>query len=145
MKDREEIPLDLDPADTLHPVSRVDARNAVLVRRVADEDADPETEEYFLCHPETGAVERVQGEFRPWLDVRDRPLQPAGAPGRVWAAIPDAGRTLFGTYDTRSFAFEAIATYPRLSFSGDDMWVDERGKVVYVLGKGDLLALPFTR
>ena len=145
MEDREELRVDLPAAETLHPVSRVEARKAVLILRIEDEDAGPEAEEYYLVIPETGAVERVRGEFRPWLDVQDRPFQQADSPEKVWAAIPGPDGTSFGRYDTSNFAFEAIATYPRLRFAGDDMWVDTGGKVVHVLKNGDLLALPFAR
>lgn len=147
-------PLELAPADNFNPVTRLPQSGKILVHRVrnipipgVESDQGPEKSEYHLLDPATGKLERVKGEFRPLHDESWRPLQPAGLPGFVWAAVPtydnnEPKSVKIGRYDLRTFAFTKVLEIPGMYFTSMDLWVDEKAHVVYLAVNGDLLSIP---
>lgn len=145
-----EYRIDVEPADEFRPVAYVRARGKFLLFRCRDESdakAGPAEPEHLLLDPETRKTELVMGEFRPWSHERDRQLQPAGRPDEVWVALSastkESERTCVGRYNTRTFTFTPVVTYPDLQFWSGMAWVDEAGGRVYVAYNGHLLSLPF--
>lgn len=143
----EVTPFDLPAADDCWAIARVPG--GVLAMRECDKNeyrsgptTGPEEPEYHVLDPATMSCRPVAGEFRPWKHTSERPLQPTGRPGEVWAALADKTRqqTVVGRYDTTAFTFEPVVTYPGLRFNSDDMWID--GNLVYVLCGGSVVRLP---
>jgi hypothetical protein len=104
--------------------------------------------EFLLLDAETGVVQPLGGDARPFLQQTFRPLQTVAAtPDLFWTALPDRENnvTEFGIYNAKTFAFKSLLTIPQISFDSMDMWVDEReGKFYFVYG-GQLLALPLPK
>lgn len=105
---------------------------------------DPEASALKLLDPATGAIQAINGEFRPIAQQTFRPLQPTGKLNEFWAAIPNKvkNETQIGTYDTVHFAFKPILRVPKIMFNSMSMWVDSPGKKVYFVYRGHLLSLP---
>ena len=104
--------------------------------------------EFFLLDPETGLVQPVKGEARPFLQQTFRPLQTVAAnPETVWAVFPDTGKnaTQFGIYNTKTLSFKVLMTIPKIIFSSMEMWVDESEAKIYFVYEGQLLALPLPK
>ena len=116
-----------------------------------DETEEDDTVEYdhdpdslWLLDPDSGAVTKTKGEFRPLTQQTFRPLQKAAGVSQYWAAIADrdVNATDVGLYDARTFAFKTVIKVPKIAFNSMSMWVDEAEKKVYFVYRGHLLSLP---
>ncbi len=107
-----------------------------------DYDHDPDS--LWLLDPDSGAVSKPKGEFRPLTQQTFRPLQKAAGANQFWAAIADQDKnaTDVGLYDARTFTFKTVLKVPKIAFNSMSMWVDETEKKVYFVYRGHLLALP---
>lgn len=107
-------------------------------------DDDPSGSSMQLVDPATGLLQPASGEFRPLTQQTFRPLQKTTVPNEFWAAIPDSkeNKTVVGIYDIKTFGFKTILTLPKMTFNSMSMWVDEAGKCIYFVYRGDLLKLP---
>nr|MBP9110927.1 hypothetical protein [Pyrinomonadaceae bacterium] len=105
-------------------------------------DHDPDS--LWLLDPDSGAVTKTKGEFRPLTQQTFRPLQKAAGVSQYWAAIADrdVNATDVGLYDARTFAFKTVIKVPKIAFNSMSMWVDEAEKKVYFVYRGHLLSLP---
>jgi hypothetical protein len=103
-----------------------------------------EQPEHLLLDPASGRIEVVKGEFEPLGDQNLRPFQPVAGSREYWAAIPDSEKNLtrVGRYDARSFIFKPLMEIPEISFTSDNMWVDETARRIYLAYNGHLLSLP---
>ena len=69
----------------------------------------PPRPEFYLLDAETGALQKVDGEFAPLKRPTYRSLQPKGAPHEFWAAVYDAKsdeksmETAAARYETKIF------------------------------------------
>ncbi len=106
-------------------------------------DDDP-ADSLMLLDPGTGELQPVAGEFRPLAQQTFRPLQSAGRPNEVWAAIYDVEKdaTEVGYYDTKVFVFRPVLKVPKIKFNSMSMYVDESANKVYFVYRGHLLSLP---
>lgn len=138
-------PAEIPAAGELRGIAWIPSRQRFLVLRQEEgehgDPAGPAT--HFLLDPVTAKAEVVPGEFAPWHDAAVRPLQASSRAGRAWAARTTEGPTLeIGLYDPHEFVFDAVARYPHLAASSDDIWVVEARDEVYVRVGEDVLALP---
>jgi hypothetical protein len=104
--------------------------------------------DFFLLDPETGVVQPLRGEGRPFLQQTFRALQPVGAsPDLFWTALPDREKsvTRFGIYNAKTFVFKPLVTIPEIIFDSLNMWVDEKETRIYFVYEGQLLALPLPK
>ena len=129
-------PVQLPPGIKAFPTAYLPGKRAFLA--VAGESYDRLEKTGYLVDAKSGKVTPVSGEFRPWLQSGERPLQKAGGT-RYWAAMRTDLGTEVGTIDEQTFEFEPVAHYPTLRFNASQMWVD--GDQVYV-AIGDILVLP---
>jgi hypothetical protein len=150
LPDKRLFDVDLPPADNFDPVTWLNARGRVLLYRQRDwQDwkAGPQSPEFHLLDPVTGATERVEGEMRPLFDAAKHDLQPTGKPNEVWAALhssvvdPNLRTTTVGRFDTYNFRFSPIAKFTDVHFASSNIFVDETAKVIWVAVNGDLLRL----
>jgi len=150
--DRREYPIDAQGVDEFLPFAPVPGGQKVLLLRVkapdprALEDAPgPAQREFRLLDATTGAVEDVEGEFRPLFGLTWRKLQPTSRPNECWAALPadqlGSAATIVGRYDAGKFKFQPVLTVLGSSFSSLDMWVDEAARHVTFIVNGDILRL----
>ena len=124
------------PGVKAYPLAYLPGRQAFLA--ATEEQSDRLEKIGYLVDAKSGTVTPVTGEFRPWLQAGERPLQSAGGT-RYWATIRTELGTEIGTIDEQSFVFESMAHYPTLRFGASQMWV--HGDQVY-LAIGDILVLP---
>jgi len=142
-----EFKVSVPAADTLNPVAFIPSHNKVLLLRARDDKVGPNRAEYRLLDPATGATQVVSGRFEPWGQQSYRPLQPSGSPDEVWAAIYNIQKevTEVGRYNTKSFAFTPLVSFPEINFDSMQMWVDESESRIYVAYNNHLLRLPLQR
>jgi hypothetical protein len=146
------LPVDIPKADTLNPIVYIAERKQFLVVREKDQETDshkpvgPDKPEYWLVDPETGRATVTNEEIRPFTHVGSRPLQPTGAHGEYWAAIPsDKGEgTDIGRFDSKSLQFAPTLHVPGLQFNSQAMWVDTTARIVYITYKSHLLQVSLT-
>ena len=102
--------------------------------------------QYSLLSADTGRLEPVNGEFRPFDTLRDGFFQTSNKSNEYWVAMPSDTRdsTDVGRYDIRTFKFEKVLTVPKLEFKSEEMWVDESGGKIYIVHSGDLLRIPLS-
>ena len=145
-----EIPVESEEYPVGQAVAFVPSINKVLTTTVGYYDEDYEEEgdtsgrSYYWLDADTGAIVPATGEVQPLGQQTFRSLQPAANPFEFWAAIYDRKKnaTNVGVYNSRTFAFKATLTIPKIEFGSMDMWVDgTAGKVYFVYG-GHLLSLP---
>ncbi|MEM7013895.1 MAG: hypothetical protein AAF585_20740, partial [Verrucomicrobiota bacterium] len=153
VKTGELFPVELEPADNFDPVAFVPAHKKVLLRRKQDShapgikpNAGPIEAEYHLLDPETGALERVQGEFGMLAAQTIRQLQATDEPHVFWAVVAredDHGivSSHIGHYDTREFTFESIVKVEGVILSSMSTWIDEEGGYIYSALNGDLVQI----
>lgn len=152
LETREEIPLDLKPADNFDVITFLPAHGKFLIMRISDGSfvhdgpaVGPEQAEYHLLDAATGALEPVNGEFRMISENQFRPLQEAGNPDIVWAAEPkyggDRAKTVVGRYDSKAFKFTPVKEIMGVTFDSADMWVDENAGTIHAAAGGDLLKI----
>lgn len=162
--------VNVPPANTFMPVTRVTSQNKILlfrakgrtyrddgevqyvendeeeesVRGASKTNPSPKVPEYYLLDPATGAVELVKGEFRPLEQQTYRPLQPTGNPNEFWAAVYDekTKQTRIGRYSEKAFSFQPVLSVPDIHLTSTQIWVDEKEAKVYFVYQGHLLALP---
>ena len=150
--DRREYPLDAQGVGEFLPFAPVPGGQKVLLLRVTapdpqafEEAPGPAQREFRLLHATTGAVENVEGEFRPLFDLTWRKLQPTSRPHVCWAALPadqlGSAAPIVGRYDTGKFNFLPVLTVLGSTFSSLDMWVDEAARHVTFIVIGDILRL----
>jgi hypothetical protein len=98
----------------------------------------------YLLDPETGTVQRVKGDFRPFMERFARELQPTGNPNEFWAATTDWNKraTSLGRYDTRNFVFTPLVELPGLILRNTDFWVDATEGKIWFTYHGHLLRMP---
>ncbi|HEY8460135.1 MAG TPA: hypothetical protein VIM99_07125, partial [Blastocatellia bacterium] len=147
LKSGRQFKVSVAAAATFNPVAFIPAHNKVLLLRAGDDGPGRNRPEYRLLDPATGATQVVSGRFEPWEQQSYRPLQPAGAPDEVWAAIYDEqqGVTQVGRYNAKSFVFTPRASFPEINFDSMQMWVDESEGRIYVAYNNHLLRLPLQR
>ncbi len=138
------------------PVAYIASVNRFLVTSYSEEDHHGEYEDenynesayddgrgYYFLDPDTGAVTRSVGEVRPIAQQTFRSLQPTGAPGEFWAALPrGTAGTLVGTYSTRTFTFKPMLKLPKIIFDSTEMWVDQPAQRVWFTYQGHVLSAP---
>jgi hypothetical protein len=104
--------------------------------------------EFFLLDAETGFVQPVRGDARPFLQQTFRPLQAvAASPDSFWTAMPDTEKnaTVFGIYNAKTLSFKPLLAIPQIIFDSMAMWIDEREGKIYFVYEGQLLALPLPK
>ena len=137
------------------PVAYIQSINRVLLTGYGEEDhGEYENENYnpsayddgrgyYFLNPDTGIVTNSVGEVRPIAQQTFRGLQPTGAPGDFWAAIPrGTAGTLVGIYSTRTFTFRPMLKLPKLIFDSTAMWVDGAAGRVWFTYQGHVLSAP---
>ncbi|HZS08854.1 MAG TPA: HEAT repeat domain-containing protein [Blastocatellia bacterium] len=144
LQTRQESPVSLPDGYAYFPVAFISAHSKVLFGMGSTSAIENGSGQGLLLDPETGAVQTVRGEFRPWFSELVRPQQPTGKPNEVWAAIYDGTTrtTTVGRYDIGSFSFTPVIELPGLSLSSQDVWVDAAAGKLYLTYRGDLLRLP---
>lgn len=133
----------------LSAVAWIPSRSRILAVRRADGRFPTATylraaDEYWFVDATTSGAERVTAEVRPWLRPRtSRDWQPAND-GGVWVAIHDDDRDamLVGRYDPERLVLTTVREYPRIDFSSNRCWIDERNRFVWVAYEQALLRLP---
>jgi hypothetical protein len=145
-----EYKLKIPPAKSLYAVTYVKEHNKVLIRS-SDEDSDDKNLQYYLLDAQTGAVEKVKGEFRPLKEQTIRPLQSNGKPNEFWAAIYEGEATEIGIYNAKLFSFKTVLKLPQIGLDSMNIWVDEKdGKVYFVYADrfgqdGQVLSVPLPK
>ncbi|HKE04242.1 MAG TPA: hypothetical protein VKE91_09290, partial [Blastocatellia bacterium] len=138
LKNGEEFVVSL-PQNIFSPwLQYVAARGMVLVGFYGESGSG------YLLDPETGMVQSVKGEFRPFGNVGLRALQPTENPNEFWAAIYDSRKqgTTIGRYDSKNFTFSPLIEVPELRLISDDFWVDADAGKIWITHQGQLLRLP---
>lgn len=143
LKTKQEYDLGISPAKGLEPIGYIPEHKRVLFKKTIDYMLF----EYYLYDIKTGKTEKVNGNFEPLCQQTYRPLQPTGKNNEYWAAIPAGDQTDFGIYNSKTFKFSKLFSYPDITFNSMDMWVDAESKHVYVAVSNnyDLLELPFIK
>ncbi len=134
----------------VRPIIFLSSQNKVLIAVGGHYDDEKErmTDGIFqLLDVETGTMQPVKGEVRPFVQQTFRPLQTNGKPDEFWAAIPAEGKeaTEVGVYNTKNLTFTPLLKIPRIVFDSMDLWVDEPGNKIYFVHQGQLLALPLKK
>ena len=151
-----EFPIQTEIYSISRPLAYIASVNRVLVTSFSEEDHHGEYEDenykesayddgrgYYLLDPDTGAITPSVGEVRPIAQQTFRGLQPTGAPGEFWAAIPrGTAGTLVGTYSTRTFTFKPMLKLPKIIFDSTEMWVDRTTQRVWFTYEGHVLSAP---
>jgi hypothetical protein len=133
------------------PIAFLPALNKVLVfggYYSDEEESGTRTGDYYLLDPETGAAQKIKGEFRPLTQQTFRPLQPAlNGSETFWAAIPDPEKneTAVGFYQAKTMSFKPLITLPQIIFDSMALWVDEAENKMYFIYEGHLLSLPLPK
>ena len=101
----------------------------------------------YLLTPTTGVIESTKGDLRPLPRRPQRPFQATGNPDEVWvaAANPTTNATSIGRYNLKTFSFAPVTSISDLSFTSNELWVDEAAQVIYVIYRGHLLRFPLNR
>jgi hypothetical protein len=153
LPDKRMFDVDLPPADNFDPVAWIEARKRVLLYRQRDPDGKvgPKTPEFHIVDPLTGAHEKVEGEFRPFFDARRHPLQSTGSPNEFWGTLhssivdPKLHTTTLGRFDSSSFRFTPLVSFPDVEFDSAGVCVDEKSQQIWVNVNGDLLSVSLPR
>ena len=133
------------------PVANLSALNKVLLfssYSEGDSELSEREGEFLLLDPETGLVQPLGVEARPFLQQTFRSLQKTSAnPDLYWTALPDRENNLteFGVYNARTLAFKPLLKLPQIAFDSMDLWVDEAEGKFYFVYEGQLLALPLPK
>ena len=142
--------VDLPPADNFDPIVWVDAHKKLLLYQQRDErdwKAGPEQAEFHLLDAQTGAHNKVDGEFRPFFDAAKKDLQPTGRRNEFWAAVhsdhfdPKLEKTVLGRFDSKNFCFKSVLEFPSVRFESGNSFVDEPAHLVWVNVNGDILVV----
>ena len=151
-----EFPIRSGDYSISRPVAYIASVNKVLVTSYSEEDHHDEYVDenykesayddgrgYYFLDPDTGAVTKSVGEVRPVAQQTFRALQPTGAPGEFWAALPrGTAGTLVGRYSTRTFTFKPVLKLPKIIFDSTEMWVDEGAQRIWFTYQGHVLSAP---
>src|SRR5207244_3007722 len=147
-----EKPVALAPTDRFDAIAWLPSHGKVLLHRWKDgivpgvgAGTGPDEPDFHLLDPASGALTKVTGELHPLLQTSLRSLQPTNNPDETWAAMANSEvgtpATFVGRYDTRAFRFQPALTVFGMTFSSNDMWVDERAHTVTFVVNGDVLRL----
>ena len=73
-----------------------------------------------------------------------RRLQSAGNDNEFWATSynGELNNVRFGIYNSKTFSFDVLATFPSLRFSQSNMYVDKSEKKIFIAVNEDLIRLP---
>lgn len=148
-----EFRVNLPPADDFNAVAAIPGQNKILLLRKKDEEysyrknnPSPNTPEYYLLDPATGATQIARGEFRPLEQQTFRALQASAAPNEFWAALYNEKLNLteIGYYNTLNLSFKPLMKLPDIELDSMDIWVDQTAAKVYFVYEGHLLSVPLT-
>jgi hypothetical protein len=149
LKTRQELVINLPKEIQLQPLAYVEAHGKVLLGRSQygfGAWSPTSQQSHFLLDLNSGALQPVQGDFRPLYEPTWRPLQATGKPHEFWLALTnrEEGSTAVGRYDSRSFVFQPVLTLPGLHIRSEEMWVDAAANRLWLIYQGHLLRLPLT-
>ncbi len=125
------------PEETLDPIGYLKSQNAFLIFRKKDKAKVGEAHLLFL----DGTSRRAEGEFQPYLDALERPLQVRGQ--EFWAVLPSKDRGIdLGLYDAEKLTFRFWTKLPVVSVGSESVWVDEKAGLIYLISEGSLISVP---
>ena len=99
---------------------------------------------YRLLDPATGKTREVEerGDLGCLRQSMHHPFQPTDQSGVIWIANSDTYFTWLGRFDTKLLRFRKQIIIDLLQFDGNDFWIDEPAKKIYVVFRGHLLRFP---
>lgn len=137
MSTREEIALDISPADHLKPVVCMDGK--LLISR-----SQNYSQERYFYDISTDSMEQISGDFDGLFDLRGRFLQATDKPNVYYAVQSQSQHDSFvGTIDVKKLKFTTLKVYRDIHFDSMSMWVDANERKLYVVKNEDLLEMPF--
>jgi hypothetical protein len=141
MQTGQEFAIKLPQNGYFQPAMYVTAHAKVLLRNLEGAYGSRLASQNYLLDPETGMVQSVKGDFRPFENVGLRAMQPAENPNEFWAAIYDSRKngTTVGRYDSKNFSFTPLFELPELRLISDDFWVDAAAGKIWITYQGQLL------